>query len=406
MRIVIISSLYGTAGGGSGVMAQHLAHGLVVAGHAVTVITMGQHREYEVDVDHGIRIYRFRPVSLYPLQVKDKHPAWQKMIWQMIDIYNPHAVHVLRKVLKKESPDVIHINKMRGFSGAVWSVATDLFPGRVIQTCHDYESMSPDGLLRGSIGNMALNNKWPVRGYQLIRARLSSSISIVTAPSKFTLSRIAKSGLFPNAETVVIPNTHGWDDEQLRTIQAEHNSSPAQGICFLFIGRLESEKGVLELCEAFSSLYTRHPSLRLDIAGSGTLEPYLREKYSSHSGIRFLGMVDGKPKEDALQRATVVVVPSNVEEVFGLANIEAFAFGKPVVASNIGGIPELVHTGETGWLFEPGKVDSLKEVLEGVISIDPRLLLTMGQNCLTFSRRFSKDRVVREYEEVYARLVK
>ena len=48
---------------------------------------------------------------------------------------------------------------MRGFSGAVWSVSSELFPGRVIQTCHDYENMSPDGLLRGSIGKMALQKQ-------------------------------------------------------------------------------------------------------------------------------------------------------------------------------------------------------------------------------------------------------
>jgi glycosyltransferase involved in cell wall biosynthesis len=404
MKILLVSSFYGLGGGGSGIIAEYLARGMSSAGHTVTVLTLGKNRAITVVAQDKIRVYRYRPLNLYPMEVKDTHPVWQRMIWQFVDIYNPFSAHVLWRIMKEETPDVIHINKMRGFSGAVWSVSTDLFPGRVIQTCHDYESMSPDGLLRGSIGEMALNKKWPIRGYQLIRANLSSKVSIVAAPSKYTLDRILESGLFSSASSVVIPNTHGWSEDELMAIQKHKYYIPQKETRFLFIGRLEVEKGILDLCEAFVLLSKTFPSAYLDIAGSGTLEPYIREKYKHNSHITFLGKIDGQKKEEAFYRTTVVVVPSLVAEVFGIVTIEAFAFGKPVVASNIGGLPELVFPDETGWLAEPGNVQSLRDRLEKVINTGPERLSNIAKNCKESSIKFSSDKIVKLHEQLFSKL--
>ncbi len=401
---MIVSSLYGVEGGGSGVMAQHLAHGLLDKGHKVLVITMGKTRHYTIEEEQGIKIYRFLPVNLYPLEEKDMHPTWQKIIWQLIDIYNIHFASVFRQILLSESPDIIHINKMRGFSGAVWSVSSRLFPGRVIQTCHDYESMSPDGIMRGRIGKMALDKKWPVRGYQLIRARLSQNISIVTSPSKFTIERITGSNLFSQAQAIVIPNTHGWSNTELKAIHAKSCTALFdRKIRFLFVGRLELEKGINELCNAFTQLFALYPYINLDIAGYGSLDKSLRKKYKDHPGIHFLGLVDGEFKKDVFCKSTVVVVPSVVDEVFGLVVIEAYAFGKPVIASNIGGLPEVVRDEETGWLVEPGNVQDLKEKLEYVIKIDSRSLSTMCKNCRAFSFTFSMEKIIKKYEELFSK---
>lgn len=134
---------------------------------------------------------------------------------------------------------------MRGLSGAVWSVASCLFPGRVIQTCHDYESMSPDGLMRGSIGRMALHKQWPVRGYQLIRARLSEGISVVTAPSAFALKRITDSGLFPFAQPKIIANTHGWSQDELKSIYEGTTGFSGNEVRFLFWGAWRERRELL-----------------------------------------------------------------------------------------------------------------------------------------------------------------
>jgi glycosyltransferase involved in cell wall biosynthesis len=402
---MLISSYYRVGGGGSGVIVHHLARGLSAAGHAVSVVTLGKTRYFSMEQEQDIKVYRFRPLNLYPLEEKDLHPLWQKLIWQLIDIYNIQSAGVLRKVLVKESPDIVHINKMRGFSGAVWSISTRLFPGRVIQTCHDYESMSPDGLMRGITGQMALQKQWPIRGYQLIRKCLSRQVSTLTAPSEFTLKRIVNSGLFASAQTRVIPNTHGWKNNELKSIHDKVYPPPNdRQIKFLFIGRLEAEKGIKVLCEAFSQLHKSYPYVKLDVAGWGTLEMDLHNKFGLHPGIKFLGIIDGKPKEDVLYSATAVIVPSLVEEVFGLTVVEAFAFGKPVIGCRLGGLPELIRHGETGWLVEAGNIQALTNSMENVIKTDPLSLANMTKNCMKYSYNFSLEKIIQEYEDIYRQL--
>lgn len=406
MKIVIVSSLFGLRGGGAGLTPFYLAHGLKDEGHHVTIVTLGRGFSYSFALEDGVGVYRFRPLNFYALDEKDIYPRWQRILWQIWDIYNFHSGWMLKRILEKESPDIVHIHKMRGLSGAVWSVAAHLYPGRVIQTCHDYESMSPDGLLRGSVGRMALERKWPVRSYQLIRTRLSAGISRITAPSRFTLQRIIDSGLFPSSRASIVPNSHGWTMNELNTLQARQFPHVTDKVRFLFLGRLESEKGIVNLCEAFLKAYQANPNIELDIAGWGSLEAQLINTYARYPGIKFLGTIQGKSKEDVLSNASIVVIPSLVDEVFGLVTVEAFAFGKSVIASSVGGLPELVQPNETGWLVPPGDVDSLVEQLLFVSKLDPVVLKKMSQNCKEFSYQFAVERILGKYLDLYGELIK
>lgn len=406
MKIIIVSSLYGADGGGAGLTVSYLAHSLSTSGDQVVVITMGRGPQYAETEEAGLRIYRFRPWNIYPFETKDTEPVWKRMIWQFVDIYNFHSARALHQILERESPDIVHIHKMRGFSGAVWSVASRLLPGRVIQTCHDYESMSPDGLLRGSVGAMALGRRWPVRGYQLIRARLSAGVSVVTSPSAHALQRVTESGLFPRARREVVPNTHGLSSDEMKSISERVEQDPRGGTNFLFLGRLEKEKGIVELCEAFLQVFERQPSVRLDIAGWGTMEAELREVYGHHTAINFLGVIDGQAKQDVLSRTTAVVVPSLVEEVFGLVVVEAFAFGVPVIASNTGGLAGLVRHGETGWFVDPGDVQALAEKMVSVADMDPARWAAISRTCREYSRKFTMEMISNRYLEIYNEMLK
>jgi glycosyltransferase involved in cell wall biosynthesis len=239
-----------------------------------------------------------------------------------------------------------------------------------------------------------------------MRRRLSAGVSVVTAPSILTLRRIKNSGLFPSAHSKVIANTHGWSQSDLKSIREGADGFLGNGLLrFLYLGRLEREKGIVELCEAFLQAFARFPSMQLDIAGWGTQELELRDKYGKSPAINFLGAVAGKAKQDALRNATVVVVPSLVDEVFGLVTVEAFAFGKPVIASNVGGLPELVRQGETGWLVEAGQVRDLAEQLYSVAKMEPLLLAKMSRNCKEYSIEFTLEKVLSEYLDTYNELI-
>lgn len=125
----------------------------------------------------------------------------------------------------------------------------------------------------------------------------------------------------------------------------------------LYTGRLSPGKGLHTLLNAL----VRVPQVRFYLAGSGPLGFELRRR-ADHLGlkqVRFVGHASGTNLETLRRRASFIVVPSESYENCPLAVLEAFAAGKPVLASRLGGLTELVREGETGRLFSPGDVSAL-----------------------------------------------
>lgn len=154
----------------------------------------------------------------------------------------------------------------------------------------------------------------------------------------------------------------------------------------LYAGRLSPEKGVLELVEAASGM-------NLVVAGDGPL----RDRVPQARG--FVG-----PAELArlYARAAVVVCPSH-REGFGVVCLEAMAHGRPVVASAVGGLLDLVVDGETGIHVKPGDVGELRAALERLLA-DRKLRRQMGDaGRRRAAEQFSWDAVTRQTLEVYAR---
>jgi glycosyltransferase involved in cell wall biosynthesis len=133
----------------------------------------------------------------------------------------------------------------------------------------------------------------------------------------------------------------------------------------LYFGRIEELKGIGTLLEAVG-----RTGQRLVIAGHGTWEEGMKKCLSGRSNIDFVGFRSGPELGDLVARASAVVVPSEWYEPFGLTVIEAKASGTPVVASKMGGIPELVRPGIDGFLFEAGDPGSLADALESVAASD------------------------------------
>ena len=120
----------------------------------------------------------------------------------------------------------------------------------------------------------------------------------------------------------------------------------------LFLGRLDPEKGIKTLLEGW-----RHLGLPLKIRGTGLLESFAREFVREHSldRIEFVGRLEEPELDLLIRNARFLIVPSEgYYETFGMVIIEAYSRGIPVVASNIGVIPELVSDNQTGLLFEAG----------------------------------------------------
>jgi glycosyltransferase involved in cell wall biosynthesis len=148
-------------------------------------------------------------------------------------------------------------------------------------------------------------------------------------------------------------------------LRASEDATPYAGgePRLLCVGRLIPVKGHLVLFRAVAQARSRVPGLQLDIAGHGPLEPALRSyvrELGLQEAVRFLGFVS--PVQAALESAAIVVVPS-LGEGFGMVALEAMERARAVIASDVGGLPEIVVDGETGLVVPAGDAEALAEAI-------------------------------------------
>jgi len=144
----------------------------------------------------------------------------------------------------------------------------------------------------------------------------------------------------------------------------------------VYVGRLERNKGILPMIEAFGSL--KYP---LIIAGKGNLEDAARRicTEKGYANIRFIGHQGTHALNAYYAHCAFSVVPSLWHEIFGLSVLESYAHGKPVVASRIGALPETVEDGKSGLLCTAGDVADLVDKCRRIIDA-PAVLKTMGDH--------------------------
>lgn len=201
---------------------------------------------------------------------------------------------------------------------------------------------------------------------------------------------------FPPDKIVVMP--HFVRQPSVR-ISAENTNGYA-----LFIGRLDPEKGISTLLEAWRFL-----GIPLKIRGSGRLEGKAKEfvKKNSMKNVEFVGRLEEQELSDLIGGARFLIMPSEgYYETFGMVIVEAYARSVPVIASNIGVVPELVSDKKTGLLFEPGNPVDLAEKARWLWN-HPGEAKSMGGNGYTaFQDRFTEDKCFQSLTDLYESLVK
>ena len=168
----------------------------------------------------------------------------------------------------------------------------------------------------------------------------------------------------------------------------EHNTSR---LVFVSTSRLVDAKGIRELIEAFKSIQNKDAVLRF--CGDGPDAPQFKSQAKGVKNIEFLGHVDDVLH--VLQNADALVHPS-YHESFGLSLVEAEMCGLPIIACNVGSIPEIVKDGVSGILVKPKDAKSLAKAMNTLIK-DPGLRVSMGQaGRQIFLENFRFDRIVKE----------
>ncbi len=173
-------------------------------------------------------------------------------------------------------------------------------------------------------------------------------------------------------------------------------------VVIAFLGQVRDIKGVADFITMAHAI--KAPHARFLIAGEcrdpqkypGSFSPTdLEQLAGGDTRIRYIGY--RKDVENVYHTADIVVVPSRWQEPLGLINLEAGACRKPVVATRVGGIPEVIESGVNGYLVEPGDVDALAERVEALIE-DPALRFRMGEAGRTRVERKFTAHLVREFE--------
>lgn len=160
---------------------------------------------------------------------------------------------------------------------------------------------------------------------------------------------------------VVMPNMlMSIPDRHLQTVPVQKTD-----ICLGFVGRFDPEKGIADLIQAMHQLQQKSPvSLTLKLAGAGALESDLNaqtQRLGLEKQVVFSGWVSDL--DEWMRDVDLLVVPS-LNETFGIAILEGFCHGKPVVSTQVPGPQSLIEAGVNGWLAEPGNPDDLARVLD------------------------------------------
>lgn len=217
------------------------------------------------------------------------------------------------------------------------------------------------------------------------------------------VSKAAKAFIehFTDTKVEIIPN--GVDDKTFHPNWNKEEIKEEFGIegeVILYVSRMSYRKGPHVLLNAFSQI----KDATLVMAGNGELSPFLKAQ-AKFLGIedrtRFLGYVPTKELPKIFGMADIFVLPSITAEAFGIVILEAMASGVPIIATTVGGIPEVIKESESGLLVPPSNELELKNAIEKLLN-DESLRKWLGQNGRkAVEEKYSWNNVIKEIEKAY-----
>jgi glycosyltransferase involved in cell wall biosynthesis len=397
MRILMVAQSFSPIVGGEERIVEDLSHQLAGRGHEVAVATLRQPLGEPPPRQDGVEVELLETgMSRVPGLAADPERAYAP------PAPDPLTVRDLRQVIRHHRPDVVHAHN--------WLVHSYLPLDRrsgpaFVLSLHDYSlvcatkrffykggvcsgpgprkclahSLSYYGAAKGAVAVAGVAAANPV-----LRRRVDMFLPVSEAVREL-------SGIDERLPHRVVPNFIGElpppppaEEPRLRELPQEPY--------VLYFGDVTEDKGVGLLVEAYRELEGAPP---LVLIGRQELEG-VREV----SGVLALDPMPHPVAIEALRRAAFTVAPSLLPESFGIVALEAAAAGKPTIASNHGGLRDVVVDGETGFLVEPGDRAALRAALSRLAG-DAELRARMGEAARRHAGRFGPDVVVPEFEAAY-----
>ena len=339
---------------------------------------------------------------------------------QMRDYFsNPDAARKLEEILEKEKPDIAHVHLFwGGISPSIFAVLRK-HGVPLVHTVHDYRMVCPAYTFRNGRGEVCEKCK-DGRFLECFKGRCSKGSTVQSAlmtaemyyrnkkwhPAKeldgiIYVSNFAKQKheefdkKFVETKNTVLYNFTSVGDK--------YPPVEKDGGYYLYYGRLSHEKGIATLVEAF----TKHPDLKLKVVGTGPKEEELKQK--NYPNVEFIGYKTGGELYDLVRNAKFVCVPSEWYENNPMTIVEAYSMGVPVIGANIGGIPEIIEKGITGFLFESGDAESLEKAVQQSLAVSKEEYAGMKKAALQFAKEHFdgekyKERLMAFYHQVMGKV--
>ena len=185
------------------------------------------------------------------------------------------------------------------------------------------------------------------------------------------------------------------DDARARQIRASFPNKLVVG----HVGALDNDqKGQVYIVAVARELEASCPDLQFVLVGGGEDEAMLKAEAAGLENVTFTGFVDNVG--DYLAAFDLFVLPSNREGI-GSVLLDAMDRALPVIASRVGGVPDIVHDDDNGILIDPGRVDQLRDAILALRS-DPRRKRALGERGREFAKAFTADAMARKYLKIYA----
>ncbi len=404
MKIALVNNYYYLRGGCERVMFGD-QQALLAAGHEVLPFAPRDER------NEAASSQSFFPAVSNALTAKRT-----RLIKAAMDVvYSPSVGRAFGEFLDELRPDVIHCHNIYG---RLTTAILDEAQRRdipIVLTVHDQKLVCPAylGLREGKPCQLCRDGGyWRCALWKCHKQSRSGSLVYATeayfnrfggkydavsrflCPSRFMQNSLIESGIAPE-RTIYHPNALEPQEFMPRYRVGEY---------VLYAGRLSAEKGIMTLLEAIER--TRIP---LRIAGAGPLDSAVRERIERLKlPVRMEGHSSGERLSELYREAAFILVPSECYENAPMSALESFAYGKPVLASRIGGNPELVIEGRSGHLFSPGDITELSTAARSMWN-DREELVRMGKGARALiEREFAQENrlanLLRIYGEVCGHL--
>lgn len=395
MRILYANAYYyPNQPGGAEVMMQAMAEGMAARGHEVAVLTTAA--ESTQDEVNGIPVHRVGLRNIFWKLPKEAKPSWQKLIWHGVDRDNPFMRSPIREVLQKVRPDVLVSNNLPGMSIGLWREAKALgIP--IVHVLHDYYLICPSVTMHKG-GHNCERVCGSCSVFRGPHAEASNMVDAVIGVSKAILDTHLRYGVF--GKTPIKRVIYNARDLPRPGLRAAKSAEQAGQLVFGFIGAVSEVKGVEPLIHAFMAARQQHPGITLLVAGAGEEGFVNRMKAIAPSDVvRFVGRVDAMK---FFSEIDVCIAPSQWNDPFPGVVYEAISQGVPVIGAARGGIPEVIHNGRNGWLFDPDQDGSLEAIIRDTASAKLSLMNAVSDCVDSVSHLTSRERMMREHEACMA----